>query len=491
MNKSSNNNRLLIFTLSILGVGATLGVLGFVLGFFAGQFGPVSIAQAGARTTQSNFAYPPELLDHAVVLEAPENFDIFWEAYDLIEGNFDGDVPEGNHITHAAIDGLREFVGTCENEAPAELLQFETPKAPSDAPDNFAFFWKTANRLYADCPGDAPEVEDLVYVALFGVTERLDNRYTNIMPPIAAEQFRIDLESGFEGIGTTIEPADEESRTGVRIVKPFEGSPAEVAGIMPKDIIVKVDGEDVSLMSLDDAVRLIRGPKGTVVVLTIQRGDDTPFDIKVTRANIKIPIIRSEITEDNLLHIMLADFSARSGEEVQDALQQGLDAGVKGIILDLRGNPGGRLDMAINITSLFIEDGVIVAESGENEHQTEHDAVGDALVSDLPLVVLVDGGSASASEIVAGAIQDYDRGELIGETTFGKGSVQRLFNLKDGSILRVTVARWFTPEGRQIDGEGLEPDQIVPFEFDPDAEEFIDVQLDAAVDYLLNENESE
>ncbi len=417
------------------------------------------------------------------MIDAPDNFNVFWEAYDLIEKNFDGDVPHGSEVTYAAIDSLMEFVDTCEVDSDGETLQFDPPRTPGDGPANFSFFWQTANRLYADCGDSTPEPENLVHVAIHGVIERLDNRYTTIMPPMAAEQFRIDMESGFEGIGSTVEPTDEENRTGVRIVKPFEDSPAERAGLLPKDVILSVDDEDVTEMSLDDAVRLIRGPQGTKVVLLVQRGESEPFDVEVTRDRVEIPILRTEITDDNLLHIMLADFSTRSGDEVKAALQEGIDAGVQGIILDLRGNPGGRLDMSINISSLFIEDGVIVSESGEKD--IDHKAKGKAIVPDLPLVVLVDGGSASASEIVAGAIQDTERGALIGETTFGKGSVQRLFNLSDESILKVTVAKWYTPEGRLIDGEGLEPDIVIPFEFNPDQPE-LDPQFDGAVEYLLN-----
>ena len=448
-----------------------------------GQISPLSLAEARPQTPDDALAITPSTDNNVEVIDAPKNFEVFWEAYDLLQKNFDGDVPEDGSITYAAINGLMDFVDVCDQPADGEILQFKPPQAPREAPDNFSFFWQAANQLYADCGGDTPQPDDLVYAALNGVIESLGNRYTSIIPPVAAEQFRIDLESGFEGIGATVAPVDEEARTGVRIIKPFEGSPAEQAGLIPNDIIAAVDSADVTEMLLDEAVRLIRGPENTKVVLTIQRNEETPFEVEVTRARVQIPILRSEILDDNLLHIMLADFSTRSGDEVKAALQQGIDAGIKGIILDLRGNPGGRLDMSINVASLFIEDGVIVSESGGEEETFE--AQGKALVPDLPLVVLVDGGSASASEIVAGAIQDSGRGVLIGETTFGKGSVQRLFTLSDDSILRVTVARWFTPADRQIDGEGLEPDIVVPYEFDPDRPE-ADPQLDAAVEYLLN-----
>ena len=486
MKSNSNTLKYLAITLVVILFAAVIGMTGIGIGYFAGQISPMDAVQASYSQDGGGIAiaFPED----AEVIDAPENFDVFWEAYDLMEKHFDGDVPEGSEITYAAIDSLMEFVGSCETDLDTEALQFIPPRTPGDAPANFSFFWQTANRLYADCGGSTPEPEQLVHVAIHGVIERLDNRYTNIMPPLVAEQFRIDMESGFEGIGATVEPTDEENRTGVRIVKPFEGSPAELAGLLPKDVILAVDDEDVTAMLLDEAVRLIRGPKGEKVVLLVQRGEEEPYDVEVIRDRVEIPILRSEITDDNLLHIMLADFSTRSGEEVKQALEDGIKAGVQGVILDLRGNPGGRLDMSINIASLFIEDGVIVSESGEKE--IDHKAKGKALVPDLPVVVLVDGGSASASEIVAGAIQDHERGALIGETTFGKGSVQRLFNLSDDSILKVTVAKWYTPDGRLIDGEGLEPDIVVPFEFDPDQPE-LDPQFDAAMAYLLDLLKSE
>ena len=483
MNSNSNTLKYLAIALVAILFAALIGVVGIGIGYFAGQISPMGGPALALNAQDGGGGIAIAASENAEVIDAPDNFDVFWEAYDLIEKNFDGDVPHGSEVTYAAIDSLMEFVGACEVDSDDGTLQFDPPRTPSDGPANFFFFWETANRLYADCGDSTPEPEQLVHVAIHGVLERLDNRYTTIMPPLAAEQFRIDIESGFEGIGSTVEPTDEENRTGVRIVKPFEDSPAERAGLLPKDVILSVDDEDVTEMLLDEAVRLIRGPQGTKVVLLVQRGEGEPFDVEVTRDRVEIPILRSEITDDNLLHIMLADFSTRSNDEVKEAIEQGLDAGVQGIILDLRGNPGGRLDMSINISSLFIENGVIVSESGEKD--IDHKAKGKALVPELPLVVLVDGGSASASEIVAGAIQDTERGALIGETTFGKGSVQRLFNLSDESILKITVAKWYTPDGRLIDGEGLEPDIVIPFEFNPDEPE-LDPQFDAAVEYLLD-----
>lgn len=416
-------------------------------------------------------------------VKAPDNFGVFWEGYELLKDYFDGDVPEGPSVTYAAVENLIKYAGACETDPDVKPVRFIRPRTPGDAPENFGYFWQSVNQLYQDCTGSVPEPDQLVYVALDGVIQRLDNRYTAILPPVSAEEFRIDIESGFEGIGATVEPADKDTGFGVVIVKPFAGSPAEKAGLKAGDEIMAVDGVDVTEMDLNEAVRLIRGPKDSTVALLIGRGDGEPFEVEVVRDRVDIPILISELRDDKILYIALADFSARAGGEVKKALEDGIADGAKGIIFDLRGNPGGRLDIAIDVASLFVEDGVVVSESGREEQ--EFKAKGKAIADGLPLAVLVDGASASASEIVAGAIQDYGTGVLVGEKTFGKGSVQRLFNLSDGSILRVTTARWFTPKGRQIDGEGLQPD--IESVFEPDVAHDSDVQLDAAVKYLLEQ----
>ncbi len=412
----------------------------------------------------------------------PDNFDIFWDALKLLNENYDGDVPQGRDVTYAAIQGLLLHVEGCgaNGKPPAEIIQITGAKIPSDAPDNFQFFWTTVNQLYRDCPDVMPEeTSELTYWAANGVINRLGDRYTMLLPPRIAEDFRIDMESSFEGIGALVEPVDEEKRTGVRIVHPFENSPAEKAGLRPGDEIIAVDGKDVTDMILDEAVGLIRGPAGSQVVLTIKRENEEPFDVTITRARVDIPVIESKMLDDQIFYIKLYEFSDPSKKKMEEALKQGLSEGAKAIVLDLRGNPGGRLDRAIEIASMFIKEGVIVKETGHRN--IDHEATGDMIVpEDIPVVVLVDGGSASASEIVAGALQDYKRALLIGEQTFGKGSVQTLFDLKDGSMLRITSAHWYTPKGRQINGVGLRPDLVVSPSLDTNE----DLQLDAAIEYL-------
>jgi carboxyl-terminal processing protease len=443
----------------------------------------------------------------------PENFDTFWDTLTLLDENYDGTVPHGRDVTFAAIQGLLEHIESCNAtpedmaasgegtpeasgeitatvtveatpQTPGKIIQITETSAPKDAPDNFDFFWTTVNRLYRDCPNVMPEPDQLVYWAANGVINRLGDRYTMLLPPRVAEDFRMDMESSFEGIGALVEPTDMDKRTGVRIVHPFEGAPADKAGLRKGDEIIAVDGTDVTNMLLDEAVSLIRGPAGSQVTLTIKRDEEEPFDVTITRARVDIPVIESKMLEDDIFYVKLNEFSDPSADKLEEALKQGLDDGAKAIIFDLRGNPGGRLDMAIRIASMFIKDGVIVKETGKRN--MEHMATGDMIVpEDIPVVVLVDGGSASASEIVAGALQDYGRALLIGEQTFGKGSVQTLFDMPDGSMLRVTSAHWYTPKDRQINGQGLRPDLIVSPSLD--AEE--DLQLQAAINYLKQQIE--
>ncbi len=412
----------------------------------------------------------------------PENFDTFWDTLKLLNENFDGDTPQGRDVTFAAIQGLLDHIQSCDaatGETPDKIIQITETKSPKDAPDNFDFFWTTVNRLYRDCPNVMPDSDQLVYWAANGVIARLGDRYTMLLPPRVAEDFRMDMKSSFEGIGALVEPADKDKGVGVRVVHPFEGAPAEKAGLRKGDEIIAVDGQDVTQMMLDEAVSLIRGPAGSDVVLTVKRDDQEPFQVTITRARVEIPVIESKMLDDHIFYVKLNEFSDPSADKLEAALKQGLDDGAKAIVFDLRGNPGGRLDMAIRIASMFIKDGVIVKETGKRN--MDHDATGDLIVpEDIPVVVLVDGGSASASEIVAGALQDYGRALLIGEQTFGKGSVQTLFDMPDGSMLRVTSAHWYTPKGRQINGEGLRPDLVVSPSLD--AEE--DLQLQAAIDYL-------
>jgi carboxyl-terminal processing protease len=269
------------------------------------------------------------------------------------------------------------------------------------------------------------------------------------------------------------------------IVSPMPDSPAEEAGLEPGDQVVAVDGEDVTGVDASIVVRQVLGPAGTQVTLTIRReSEDRVFDVSITRREISIPSVASEMLDGDIAYIQLYSFSNDTSGKLRAAISDLLAQDPSGMILDLRGNGGGYLFSAIDVASEFIDQGLIMTERFGDGTDETYDSNGNGLAVEIPLVVLIDQGTASASEIVAGAIQDYGRGTLVGETSFGKGSVQNWIPLEgDGGAVRVTIARWYTPEGHQIHGVGLEPDVIVPFtEEDMAADR--DPQLDEAISIL-------
>jgi carboxyl-terminal processing protease len=329
--------------------------------------------------------------------------------------------------------------------------------------------------------GDVPQGEDLTYAALRGLVDQLGDPHTAFLDPAQAVQFNSVIEGRFEGIGAGVEKAE---KGGVAIKYLYAEQPAEKAGVRVGDVITAVDGKDVTKIDLNDAIALIRGPRDTQVVLTIQRGDQAPFDLTVTRAQIEIPVVETKtLAEGKVEYIALREFSSVASGRMEDALKAALAKKPAGLILDLRGNPGGLLDAAVRIGSYFVPEGNILIERFQDGREQLYPREGSYLLGDTKLVVLVDGGSASASEIVAGAIQDAGTGKLIGEKSYGKGSVQLPNSLSDGSQLRVTIAHWFTPKDRAIHGVGLEPDIVVPLT-DDDRQAKRDPQLDRAVEFL-------
>jgi carboxyl-terminal processing protease len=256
------------------------------------------------------------------------------------------------------------------------------------------------------------------------------------------------------------------------------------AGLRSKDLVLEADGKSLHGMDLAQAITLIRGPKGSQVRLLIRReGVPEPIEVVVTRAKIDMPTVSYRMLDDGIAYVRLLEFNSQATTRLQAALRALLQDKPRGLIFDLRGNPGGYLHIAVQVASQFIREGVIVSERDGKGKVAEYKADGKGLALDLPLVVLVDGGSASASEIVAGAIQDYGRGTLIGRRTFGKGCVQLTYTLSDGSGLRVTVARWYTPKGHLLDKEGLTPDIVVPA--DPDRAKDQETVLQRAKEFLL------
>jgi carboxyl-terminal processing protease len=274
-------------------------------------------------------------------------------------------------------------------------------------------------------------------------------------------------------------------------VRPIEGQPADLAGLLPGDIIIGVNGESVIGTSFDEVIVLVRGPQGTSVTLTIARADvEEPLEFTIVRTRFEVPIIESEMLPAEMTggtpiaHIHLTEFNSNAEERLLEALDSLLAQNPAGLVLDLRDNPGGLLDQSVAVTDIFMPEGVVLFERNvRGLDQTFRADSGDAGET-IPLVVLVNEASASASEIVAGALQDSGRAVIIGEQSFGKGSVQQVYTLSDGSQLRVTIARWYTPADHTIDGQGITPDIEVASPLDLGGPE--DGQLMRAIEYLVN-----
>lgn len=345
--------------------------------------------------------------------------------------------------------------------------------------DNFWNVWDRVKEKYVDQPVNDV---DLFYGAISGIVSGLDDPYSVYLPPKKAQEFSRDLSGKFEGIGAEI---------GIRqgmltVIAPLSGSPSEQVGIKTGDQIYKIDGHETYSLSLEESVLRIRGKKGTQVVLTIGRegSDDGPQEISVTRDTIKIPTIISEIRK-GVGYIRISYFNETTWREFDTIVKDLLTKDPKGLILDLRSNPGGYLQTAVDISSEWITAGVIVKEKMYGGQEKTYLTDGAHRLSNIQTVVLVDQGSASASEIVSGALQDYEKAKIVGERTFGKGSVQDFEAFPDGSALKLTVAKWVTPKGRIIEGGGIEPDIVLEKMFEiKEGEEPKDLGLQKAFELL-------
>lgn len=341
--------------------------------------------------------------------------------------------------------------------------------------------WAILQERYYDVKKlDRREME---YAAVKGFVAGINDAYTLFMTPEESKQFEEELEGELEGIGAELEVKEGK----LVIVTPLKSSPAEEAGLKPGDIIYKIDGDLAENMALMSAVKRIRGKKGTTVTLTIIReATMKPFDVKIVRRAIVIDSVTMKKLDGDIFHISINQFNDHTKPEFSNAVQRILLERAKGLILDLRGNGGGYLDISVDILSEFIageKTGAVIKKRNGADNETVK-TNGNARLPDIPLVVLVNKGSASASEIVAGAIQDYKRGVVMGEKTFGKGSVQELNKLPDGATLRLTIAEWLTPFDRGVNEIGIVPDKIVELT-DEDAKANRDPQLEEAKKYLI------
>ena len=358
------------------------------------------------------------------------------------------------------------------------FLGFHSAYIPQDLPEDFNLMneaWSIVNNDYID--NDKIDSKEMSEGAVGGMVDALGDKYSVYLNPDAHALEMSDITGKFYGIGAYVGSKNNQ----LVIIAPMEGSPAQEAGLLPGDIILKINGEDTLGLSVTEAALKIQGPEGTDVVLTILHEDEEqPIEVTITRQKITLTSVFWE-EKDNILYVQLIGFTENAMPEIMAALEAGIADKVDGIILDLRNNGGGLLNIAVDITSQFLDDGIVVRAVNNKGEEGYEPVKRGGIATDIPMVVLVNSGSASASEVVAGALQDYERAKLIGQQTFGKGSVQLIRSLSDGSAIHITMARWLTPKGRLIDGTGLQPDLYSELEDDE--------LVNFAIDYLTGEVE--
>jgi len=351
----------------------------------------------------------------------------------------------------------------------------------SDENFDFNLYWQVWDTLKQNYV-DKIKIKDkeLFYGSLRGLAASLDDPYTVFMDPKMSQEFTNDLAGTFEGIGAEVGMRNDI----VTVIAPLDGTPAQKAGLRAGDKIYAIDGKSTIGLTVDQAVKQIRGKKGTKVVLTILRGvGEKPKDISIVRDVIFMKSIKTEMRSDGLYVIKVTNFNDDTLSLFNAAVNEALLKNPKGIVLDLRNNPGGYLETAVALASEWIEAGPVVAEQFSGNKRNEYPSNGRARLKKFPTVVLVNGGSASASEILAGALRDYKKATLVGEQTYGKGSVQTLKDFSDGSALKVTIAKWLTPAGDFINDKGIEPNIKVELTQN-DIDKNIDPQLNKAVELL-------
>ncbi len=347
---------------------------------------------------------------------------------------------------------------------------------------DFSLFWKVWELLKEKHIDKASlNAQKLVYGAISGMLEATGDPYTSFFDPEENASFTENIEGSFDGIGAELGIKDEL----LTVIAPLEGSPSEKAGMRAGDKIIKVGDKIVADMSIDDAVKEIRGKKGTEVRLTILReGEDDTKEITIVRDTIEIKTVSIEFKEDNVAYLKISRFGEKTSEEFDNTISEMLSRNSKGIILDLRNNPGGLLNSSIEVASRMIPKGkIVVSEEYSNGKKDNLHTLGGDKLSTLPIVVLINEGSASASEIIAGALKDNQGTTLIGEKSFGKGSVQEMTELPGGSSVKITVAKWLTPNGNNIMEKGIEPDIEIKFT-EEDYKNNRDPQLDKALEVL-------
>jgi len=396
----------------------------------------------------------------------------------LVLGSFSGGfiaghfAPPGLYANLPAIPGLPPVVSTppaANSATPADLQTLFLP---------FWESWDLLHKNYVDQPLDDTK---LMQGAIRGMMGSLGDSHTMYMDPAQYTQANTTLSGQYDGIGAWVDTTGDY----LAIVSPMKGSPAEKAGLKPQDKILKIDGVDQTGIPGDLVIQKVLGPAGTNVTLTILRAGQEPFDVTVTRAHITIPTVEGKMLSGNIAYVQLNTFGDQTTADLRATLKGLMGRNPKGLILDLRNNGGGYLQTSIEVVSEFADKGVVVYEKYGDGRLDEHDVIPGGQATTIPMVVLINEGSASASEITAGALQDYGRAKLVGATSYGKGSVQSWIPLsKNQGAVAITIAKWLTPLKRTIDHIGLTPDVVVEITKE-DYTAGRDPQLDAAIATLL------
>jgi carboxyl-terminal processing protease len=364
-----------------------------------------------------------------------------------------------------------------------EVQADQQSATPDELKTLFTPFWETWNIVHEQYVEQPVDDQVLMQGAIRGMLDALGDEQTFYMEPELYQSESSSLQGQYEGIGAYVDTEGDY----LMIVSPIEGSPAEQAGLLPGDKVIAIDGEDMTGVTPEEARLKVLGPQGTTVTLMVAReGEPEPLKFVITRAEITIRSAEGKMLENEVGYIDINTFGELTTRELRDALDNVLAQNPRGIIIDLRNNPGGYLTTAVEVTSEFVEDGVVLYEVYGDGRRDTHRVLGNGRATDIPLVVLINEGSASASEILAGALQDYDRAKLVGVKSYGKGSVQNWVPLSNNQgAARVTIAKWLTPNEQAIDNHvGLTPDVVVEITQE-DFEADRDPQLDTAMETLL------
>ena len=396
----------------------------------------------------------------------------------LLAGAFSGGFITGHLLpSNGQFPGLNDFLPSSPS-----VQSDQESATPDDLQTLFAPFWEAWNIVHEQFVDQPIDDQALMQGAIRGMMDALGDQQTFYMEPQVYQSETSSLQGQYEGIGAYVDTQGDY----LTIVSPIEGSPADLAGLRPGDKVIAIDGQDMTGVPPEEARSKVLGPEGTKVSLTVSReGEPEPLNFNITRAQINIHSAEGKMLENDVAYIDINTFGEKTTQELRAALDSLLKQNPRGIIIDLRNNPGGYLSTSVEVASEFIDQGVILYEQYGDGRRDEHKALGNGQATDIPLVVLINQGSASASEILAGALQDYERATIVGVTSYGKGSVQNWVPLSNNQgAARVTIAKWLTPDERLIDHIGLTPDVVVEMTAE-DFEAGRDPQLDAAMETLL------